>query len=67
MALVIKGSSSGQITLDVPSASGTNTISLPASTGTVALTSQLAGFIIKVHMMKLQQMLQAQVLFLISV
>jgi len=35
MALVIKGSSSGQITLDVPAAAGTNTITLPASTFTV--------------------------------
>ena len=35
MALVIKGSSSGQITLDVPSAAGTNTITLPAETGNV--------------------------------
>ena len=35
MSLVIKGSSSGQITLDVPSAAGTNTITLPAETGNV--------------------------------
>jgi hypothetical protein len=35
MALVIKGSSSGQITLDVPSAAGTNTITLPAETGNI--------------------------------
>ena len=35
MSLVIKGSSSGQITLDVPAAAGTNTITLPASTFTV--------------------------------
>ena len=35
MALVIKGSSSGQITLDVPAAAGTNTITLPAETGNV--------------------------------
>ena len=47
MALVIKGSSSGQITLDVPAAAGTNTLTIPASTGTVALTSQLAGTIVK--------------------
>ena len=47
MALVIKGSSSGQVTLDVPAAAGTNTLTIPASTGTVALTSQLAGTIVK--------------------
>ena len=35
MALVIKGSTSGQITLDVPAAAGTNTLTLPASTQTV--------------------------------
>ena len=35
MALVIKGSSSGQVTLDVPATAGTNTITLPASTFTV--------------------------------
>mgnify|MGYP003127623559 FL=1 len=44
MALVIKGSSSGQITLDVPAAAGTNTLTLPASTGTVALTSDISSF-----------------------
>jgi hypothetical protein len=35
MALVIKGSSSGQVTVDVPAAAGTNTLTLPASTQTV--------------------------------
>jgi hypothetical protein len=35
MALVIKGSTSGQVTIDVPSEAGTNTITLPASTFTV--------------------------------
>lgn len=35
MPLVIKGSSSGQVTIDVPAAAGTNTITLPASTFTV--------------------------------
>lgn len=39
MSLVIKGSSSGQITLDVPAAAGTNTITLPASTFTVPTSS----------------------------
>ena len=35
MALVIKGSSSGQVTVDVPAAAGTNTLTVPAETGTV--------------------------------
>jgi len=35
MALVIKGSSSGQVTVDVPATAGTNTLTLPANTGTV--------------------------------
>ena len=35
MALIIKGSSSGQITLDVPAAAGTNTLTLPASSGEI--------------------------------
>ena len=61
MALVIKGSSSGQITLDVPSAAGTNTITLPAETGNIltdgsalpaidgsALTGLAGGTIVKV-------------------
>ena len=49
MALVIKGSSSGQVTVDVPAAAGTNTLTLPATTGTVLDTnsslaaSQLTG------------------------
>ena len=43
MALVIKGSSSGQVTVDVPAAAGTNTLTIPASTGTMALTSDLSG------------------------
>ena len=60
MALVIKGASSGQITLDVPSAAGTNTITLPAETGNVltegsalpaidgsALTGLAGGTIVK--------------------
>ena len=32
MALVIKGSSSGQITIDVPAAAGNNTVTIPAVT-----------------------------------
>ena len=39
MSLVIKGSSSGQVTIDVPAAAGTNTITLPASTFTVPTSS----------------------------
>ena len=38
MALVIKGSSSGQITVDVPAAAGTNTLTIPASTGEMLTT-----------------------------
>ena len=38
MALVIKGSSSGQITVDVPAAAGTNTLTVPAETGNVLTT-----------------------------
>ena len=37
-SLVIKGSSSGQITIDVPAAAGTNTLTLPASTEVLANT-----------------------------
>ena len=36
MALVIKGSSSGQVTVDVPATAGTNTLTLPALTKTIA-------------------------------
>ena len=39
MALVIKGSSSGQITLDVPASAGTNTLTIPALTGTVGISA----------------------------
>ena len=38
MALVIKGSSSGQVTVDVPAAAGTNTLTIPAETGGVLTT-----------------------------
>ena len=41
MPIVIKGSSSGQITLDVPASAGTNTITLPASTFTVPESGKL--------------------------
>lgn len=41
MALVIKGSSSGQVTLDVPAAAGTNTITIPATSGTMLDTNSV--------------------------
>ena len=44
MALVIKGSSSGQITVDVPAAAGTNTITVPAETGTVVSSTSIHGY-----------------------
>ena len=49
MALVIKGSTSGQVTVDVPAAAGTNTLTIPASTGTVALTSDISSSILHVR------------------
>ena len=42
MALVIKGSSSGQVTVDVPAVAGTNTITIPATTGSL-ITSSVTG------------------------
>ena len=36
MSLIIKGSTSGQITVDVPAEAGTNTLTLPALTKTIA-------------------------------
>ena len=39
MALVIKGSSSGQVTFDVPAAAGTNTVTIPAATGNLPLSN----------------------------
>lgn len=47
MALVIKGSSSGQVTVDVPAAAGTNTLTLPAGTGNI-ITSTTAGTVLQV-------------------
>ena len=52
MALVIKGSSSGQVTVDVPAAAGTNTLTIPAETGT-AITSATTSHIIEVDMFRL--------------
>jgi len=49
MALVIKGSSSGQVTVDVPAAAGTNTLTIPASTGEMLTTvNPKAGNVIQV-------------------
>jgi hypothetical protein len=47
MALVIKGSSSGQVTVDVPAAAGTNTLTLPAESGNI-LTNDTSGTVIQV-------------------
>ena len=52
MALVIKGSSSGQVTVDVPATAGTNTLTIPAETGT-AITSATTSHIIEVDMFRL--------------
>ena len=37
MPIILKGATSGQVTLDTPTIAGTNTITLPASTGTIQL------------------------------
>lgn len=42
-SVVIKGDTSGQITVSAPDEAGTNTLTLPASTGTVALTENFTG------------------------
>ena len=47
MALVIKGSSSGQVTVDVPASAGTNTLVLPAESGNI-LTNDTSGTVIQV-------------------
>lgn len=59
MALVIKGSSSGQVTIDVPAAAGTNTLTIPASTGTVALTSDISGGITQADIWRLHTSITA--------
>jgi hypothetical protein len=46
MGLVIKGSSSGQVTVDVPASAGTNTLTLPAESGNI-LTNDTSGTIIQ--------------------
>jgi len=52
MPIVIKGSSSGQVTVDVPATAGTNTVTMPAETGT-AITSATTSHIIEVDMFRL--------------
>ncbi len=47
MALVIKGSSSGQVTVDVPAAAGTNTLTIPAESGNI-ITNSTTGTILQV-------------------
>jgi len=47
MALVIKGSSSGQVTVDVPAAAGTNTLTIPAESGNI-ITSVTTGTLLNV-------------------
>jgi hypothetical protein len=42
MPVALKGSTSGQVTLDVPAAAGTNTLTLPAKTGNL-ITSADSG------------------------
>tara|TARA_R100000388_G_scaffold25082_1_gene19445 strand:+ start:112 stop:642 length:531 start_codon:yes stop_codon:yes gene_type:complete len=39
MALVIKGSSSGQVTVDVPASAGTNTVVIPANSGNIVTSA----------------------------
>mgnify|MGYP003651712667 FL=1 len=46
MALVIRGSSSGQVTVDVPAAAGTNTLTIPASTGEMLTTVSTSSNVI---------------------
>ena len=47
MALVIKGSSSGQVTVDVPASAGTNTLTIPAESGNI-ITNSTTGTILQV-------------------
>jgi hypothetical protein len=42
-SVVIKGNTSGQITVSAPDVAGTNTLTLPASTGTVATTADITS------------------------
>jgi hypothetical protein len=48
MALVIKGSTSGQVTIDVPAEAGTNTLTLPASTGEITVGKNTPYFSVDV-------------------
>lgn len=43
-SLVIKGDTSGQITVDVPAVAGTNTATLPAATGTIMVSGNMPAF-----------------------
>lgn len=49
MPVALKGSTSGQVTLDVPSAAGTNTLTLPAKTGNI-ITSADSGTVTQTMM-----------------
>lgn len=42
--VILKGDTSGDVTLSVPAVAGSNIVTVPANTGTMALTSQLGGF-----------------------
>jgi hypothetical protein len=39
MSIVVSGSTSGTITLDVPAVAGTNTVTIPAKTGNAMIES----------------------------
>lgn len=47
MGLVIKGATSGQVTVDVPASAGTNTLTIPAETGNV-ITSVTTGTLLNI-------------------
>jgi hypothetical protein len=46
-SVVLKGDTSGQVTISAPAVAGTNTLTLPALTGTV-LTNKTAGTVLQV-------------------
>lgn len=43
MPVALKGSTSGQVTLDVPAAAGTNTLTFPAATGDVLASTAVSS------------------------
>lgn len=43
MPVALKGSTSGQVTLDVPAAAGTNTLTLPAATGNILASTAVSS------------------------